>query len=315
MTWTDHYRLHSIEFYPDGNPSTKIISGAVSGSITANPDVRREITAGSIYADTAVLQTLRPVGSFTTFNLEAAFGTNGPGLGGADSCITSATNEGLNLFFARYGCAGPDSASSDHIKYNIGTGILVPNNLTVDHQGNAQVTYDIYAQSSGGADPVVKSTIAYASLPTLTGNDKRWTMNQMSIGGTAVEGKRNITVNFNASVARESADSDLFDSVVSLDSMLQRLTVQGVQPKWLDTVTGIEGETVTQTDSYFYLKERNSALAASEHIKVNFNGLVNWDTVVTGDTTSPAGATVAVDLHTSGANNPISVITSTDLLN
>jgi hypothetical protein len=321
MTWTKDYRLHSVRFHPDGG-NELIISGITNGSIQPNAEVLREVTSGAIYAESAVLQTLRLVGSFTTFQLEQVWGADGPGVNGGDnSCIHGATNPGLDMVFVRQGCAGADSAANDHLIYNIAEGVIVPNNLTVDHRGNAEMTYDIFASSTGsGVSPVTKADLPYANLPTLVDNSKRWTINEMWVNSIAMEGKRNISINFNANITQEGADSDTFDSVTSLDSMLQRAVITGVDPDWLDTtagaqadeITGIFGETILAGTAgapgtcYMYLKERNSATTLTEHIFLGLNGLLNWETVITGDPRSPSQAALAIDVTDTGvAGSPI----------
>ena len=326
MTWTKDYRLHSVRFFPDGG-SDLVISGITAANIAPNPEVLREVTSGNIYANTATLQTLRFVGSFTTQNLDAVLGANGPGINaGTASCITSVTNSGLDFIFARQGCAGPEA--SGHLTYNVANGVIVPTSMTVDHRGNAEISYDVYAQSIDGSSPVTKADLA--TLPTLSGNDLRWTMNAMRVNDVSVEGKRSININFNANVLQEGADSDTFDSVVSIDSMLQKIVVTGVNPDWLDTtagaqadeVTGIFGESVTGGDGaatagvinaegsfHFYLKERNSLVGDagdSTHIYLGANGLLNWENIVSGDPRSPSQTALAVDVtNPDGATAPI----------
>jgi hypothetical protein len=326
MTWTQDYRLHSVRFHPDGG-NELIISGITSANIAPNPEVLREVTSGNIYATTAVLQTLRFVGSFTTNNLSGVLGADGPGINaGMASCITSASEPGLDFIFARQGCAGPEA--SGHLIYNVASGVIVPTSLSVDHRGNAEISYDVYAQSTDGSSPVTKADLA--SLPTLSGNDLRWTMNAMRVNDVPVEGKRSINISFNANVLQEGADSDTFDSVVSIDSMLQKIVVTGVNPNWLDTtaspqadeVTGIFGESVTAGDGaasgglitsegsfHFYLKERNSTTGDagdSTHIYFGANGLLNWENIISGDPRSPSQTALAVDVtNPNGATAPI----------
>tara|TARA_B100000029_G_scaffold513941_1_gene615022 strand:+ start:498 stop:1517 length:1020 start_codon:yes stop_codon:yes gene_type:complete len=325
MTWNQDYRLHSVRFNPqrDGGEQPLVISGITSASVNPNADILREVTSGEIYANTAVLQTMRFVGSFTTQNLAQVLGTNGPGINaGSASCITSSPGNGtgLDLYFARQGCAGPSSVDT-HVQYNIAAGVIVPTTMTVDHRGNAEISYDIYARSVDGASPVTKVSLANNALPTLAGNDLRWTLNQMWINGVLTEGKRSISINFNANVLQEGADSDTFDSVVSVDSMLQRIVVTGVNPDWLDNgtsndgVSAIFGEQVTEGDAAdpdaagtfsFFLKERNSDTTATEHIFLGANGLLNWENIVSGDPRSPAQTALAIDVtNPSTATAPI----------
>ena len=203
----------------------------------------------------------------------------------------------------------------------------------MDHRGNAEISYDIYAQSSDGVtSPITKALTD--TLPTLTGNALRWTLGPMKIGTQLVTGKRSISLAFNPNVLQEGADSDTFDSVTSVDSMLQRAMITGVDPTWLDNfttttsaddgITGIFGELVTSGTSnsspgtcYFYLRERNSTTGTGEdttHIWIGLNGLVNWENIISGDPRSPSESGLAVDItDPSGNGSPIVGVTGVQI--
>lgn len=312
MAWTKDYRLHSIRFFPDGNTSAIVFGGVTNVSLPANPEVLAEISAGEIYPGAASLQTLRPVLSFSSFDLLGLWATGdpaGPGLnGGSASCVHSTTNVGLELYFAKWDCAGADTAATDHLRYTIGEGIIVPTTFNVDHRGNAVMSYDIFMVSDGAADPVLKADVAHGALPTHTNNNYRWTMDKMSLtdhAGAAefIEGKRNISIAFNPSVTQAGADSETFDSVSSVDSFRPRVTVSGVDPDWLATTSGaltdelatLNGHTVvtTASETIMYLKERNGA---ANDLSVSFAGLLNWDNVISGEPQSPAETGFSVDV-------------------
>lgn len=311
MVWTNDYRLHSIVWNPVG-ASEVTLSAMSNQSLQANSEVLREVPGGALFAESASLQTVRPLLSFTTFDLATAISAFG--IGGSGGCITSDVDEpGLDLYFAKRTCAGFDAAST-HLKYNVAAGIIVPRSLNVSHRENATITYDVYVSSDGTNSPIVKDT--GQTLPTLSTNDDRWTVGPMSVAGTAVEGKRDITIDFNPTVTQSAADSTTFDSVVSLDNFLQRVTVQGVEPSWFDddgtpTVATLSGKTVSDSTTNIILRKRNTLDTATEHIRLQLNGLLTWDNIISGDPRSPATTGFAIDLtRGSGGNAPI--IAATD---
>lgn len=298
MAWTQNLRAHSLRFHPDGG-SELIVGGITNMAIQGNPEILAEISAGQIMPGTASLQTLRPVASFTSFDLSGLLGVNGPGLnGGSDSCIHGTVNPGVEMFFAYYDCAGPGGTGTVHRKYQVSEGIIVPTSLTVDHRGNAQLSYDIYMNSDGVSDPVVKTSELAAALPTLTNNNYRWTMDAMTvtnIGATAgaLTGKRNINISFNPSVTQEGADSTTFDSVVALDAFRPKVTITGVDPDWLGTIANLSGHSAVRATTVITLVERNGAVG---NITIAFDGLISFDTVVQGGPESPAQIVMSVDV-------------------
>lgn len=306
MPWTNDQRLFAINYFPDANTAAIVFGGVTNASMPGNPEILSEISSGQIYPGAASLQVLRPVFSFTSFDLQGLWQTgtdNGPGLnGGPLSCVHGDTNPGVELFYAFYECAGPSTdVGSVHRKYTIGEGVLVPTTLTVDHRGNAQMSYDLYVVDKAGTGiPIVKTNVATAALPTHTNNDFRWTMSKMTLpntGGTPVdvEGKRNITINFNPSVTQAGADSTQFDSVVSVDSFRPQVVVTGVEIDWLTSIATLNGHSVAAAQSIIYLQERTGAAGAND-LSISFEGLLSWNNIVAGTPDAPATATLQIDV-------------------
>lgn len=305
MTWDKNYRLYAVEMHTVPMAGAEIISGISEGGINANSEVTRETTVGNLYAEAASLQGLRPVASFTTYNIAQAIDTLG--IGGAASCVTSdGTHPGIKLYFAAWECAGPKSGvGSNHRVYNVKEGILVPRQLTVEHRGNARISYDLYCGFDGTNAPVLDSE--QDTLPTLTNDAARWTMGPMTIGGVTVEGKKSITLDFGPSVSQEGADSDFYDSVTSLDNLLPQLRVAGVDPFWLDNVAILTGKSVVRSNTTVVLRKRNTTDVTAEHIQLAISGLVNWDEIIRGSQNSPATIGFNIDLTTDPTDgaNPI----------
>ena len=336
MVWKNNQRLFAINFHPlNTTPHLgRVISGMSTQAMPGNPEILAEVSAGEIYPGAASLQSLRPVASFTSFDLAGLLDSTasyGPGINiNGNNCIhanDSAPNEpGLELFYALYQCAGPAANGAgvfDHTKYTIPEGIIVPTTLTVDHRGNAQISYDIYATAPDEmTDPVIKIKVDSDDLPTHSNNNLRYTMAGMSITGPTgsavmVEGKRNITFNFNPAVTQEGADSLKFDSVNSIDSSSPRVTIQGVEPDWLkDTaatkpgdVTSLTGHSVVEAETWVDFEERNGL--SPTNIRIAFNGLLNVDNIVSGGPDSPAEMTIAIDVVQVAAGQDPFVITPT----
>ncbi len=303
MVWTNDLRPVVIEYHPVGTDPAAYIAGVANQRIVANSEIAREIPADSLFPETASVTAVRPVASFTTWNITQAI--DNLGLGGPDSCIEGdGTHPGLTFWFNTRECGGPSSNNFD--KYVMREGIIVPRILTVDHRANAQITYDMFVRWDGTNDPVVE-TRAVATGPTVPADTARWTMQVMTFNSVAVEGKRNITINFNPTITREGADSEEFDTVVALANMLQQIQVRGVEPDWFEAVVADTGTaSAVQANNSIVLRKRNTADATAEHILLNFSGIGNWDTIVEGTPDSPAQAAFNVELHQgSGQEDPI----------
>lgn len=315
MTWNNDFRLAKITFHPDGQAAA-VIEGLQDGGIEANPTTRRQVAAGSLYAKTASLENLSPTGEFNVLNIES--GITALGLGGA--CITSTVNPGLVLEFDRRDCKGPASGNV-HMKYTVGTGVIAPTTLSVDHRGDAVLGYQIFAAYDGTNNPVV---IEHKTAPAVlsTASDKTFTMARADFNNAPlVEGKRNITIDFNPEVNSEGADSDTFDSVQSISSILSTIRISGVDPQWIKANTNPDvadavindittGRDATGTDQLrIYLKDRNIPSASLGHILLECRGLVVPNTIISASPGAPAESSVEMALIQDGVNAPIVITT------
>lgn len=314
MAWNKSYRLWAIGLHTVGMSSEVILAGVANASIAANSDVLRETVAGSLYAETASLQKLAPQASFETFSLKDAI--DNVGLGGAGGCITSdGTHPGIKFYFAEWECNGPKTVGGTHLVFTVKQGILVPRSLTVEHRGNAQLAYDLFAAFDGTNAPVVQTTTG--TLPTQPNNTGRWTMHTMTTPGSSaaysIEGKRNIAIQFNPRTSSEGADSTEYDTVVSLDSLLQQVKVNGVDPNWFSNanVGPLVGKSVASTlaspSFSFVLRKRNTPNATAQHILIAATGLINWDQIVGGTPDRPASTSFNLDCtkNVATGDNPI----------
>ena len=321
MVWDKDFRVSVVEKHVATDGSAVLIEGVTQADISANITVKREVAANSIFAKVATVEAVKPVASFTTYNIAQAFGAGGLGLSGL--CVTSdGSHPGITLYAQKQGCSGA-SAGSVHRKYTIATGILAPQSLTVDHRGDASIGYQIFAKYDGSTDPVVMTPSV--ALPTPSAAvDARWTMYSMStfnagepVRTDSLEGKRNITLDFGAQVTSEGADSTVFDSVQSISQVLQTLTVRGVNPEWFVAdassagVVDFDGRSLI-TDDYlvFTLRKQNTPLATAEHIKITVRGTLVVQTLLSGSPNSPAEASVEMHLIDDGTNAPVIVDTA-----
>jgi hypothetical protein len=181
--------------------------------------------------------------------------------------------------------------------YTIKKALVVPTSLSVNHRGNAEISYDIYARSTDGViEPV---SVTGATPFPASGAQKRFTMDKASVGATGAgvvfEGKRSINMNWNPDITQEGADSTVFDTVVSVASEQHVVTFRGVEQSWFSTIApteSLKGGKGDRSDTFFYLKDRDqpTGVGQSHHILVSMDALVSWNTIFDGSADSPAEA-------------------------
>lgn len=311
MVWTRDFRVSTITLDIDDQALTPI-RGLVSANSVSGAEVESEQAAASVYADTATLKRIKPTIQFTTVDIPSAI--NAFGLLG--KCITAdADDEGLAFYGQKQGCMGGPAAGSVHDKYLIKNGLVVPSSLSVDHTGNAQLTFDVYTRYDGTSAPIVYSQ--NVALPTAPATPiGRWTMYELTLGSssaTALTGKRSININFGAAVTQEGADSEIYDSVVSLASLLPTVMVRGVDTSWLASIAPLLGASATYTYSLLSLKRRDAAVDQSQHVILHFQGLVTIEEIFRFTIGSPGESAIKINSVHDGTHAPIGWTTGTPL--
>lgn len=291
--WTSDFRVGTVAIDPGGGSATAYFRAVKSSSVRPEDEIRHEIASGSIFADTVYRASAAPMASFTTEDLQG-LDVNMP----YGVCLTATADAGLEVYGQAQDCQG--IAAAGHIKYAIKLGVMVPRSLQVDHQGIVSVTMDVYARYDGVNEPVVKST--GVTLPAEAGIIQRYTMAKMFVAGNEIKGKRSISIDWQPNVVRESADSEVYPTVVSVSDFRPRVTVRGVDTTWFGTIPA-SGVACTEANTYIELKAIDKARANLSHIKIAFNGLATVDGYMDANNASPAEATLVINCGKTSAGS------------
>lgn len=311
--WAEDFRAGHVTRHFLGDSAAAGIYGITQMRMAANTEVRKERTSGLVYPDMAAVDQVKPVLSFTTFDLENAIEQ----LTLLGKCIIPDTGKpGLVAYGQKMSCAGIVS-SGVHRSMTIANGLVVPRTMTIDHAGNAQLSYDAYPAWDGTNDPVILATTA--SLPTYTPSTwptaavGRWTMRGMTIGSVAVTGKRSISIDFGATVTHEGADGDRYPTVTTLAGIAPVITVRGVNPAVWATICDLDGTTAAHASATIELLKRGVAIGTAVHIKLTFAGLVTFDTLFDAGVDGPGETVMRIDCVGDGTNAPIVATTNQTL--
>lgn len=311
--WAEDFRAGHVTRHFLGDSAVAGIYGISQMRLSANAEVRKERTSGLVYPDMAAVDAVKPVLSFTTYDLENAIEQ----LTLLGKCIIPDTGKpGLVAYGQKMSCAGIVSGSV-HRSMTIAQGLVVPRTLTIDHAGNAQLSYDAYATWDGTNDPVVLATTA--SLPTYTPSTwptapvGRWTMRNMTLASTAITGKRSISIDFGAAVTHEAADGDRYPTVSTLGGISPVITVRGVSPSWWTTHCDLDGTTAAHASATIELLKRGVAIGTAVHIKLTFAGVVTFDTLFDAGVDGPGESVLRIDCVGDGTNAPIVATTNQTL--
>jgi len=312
MAIANIWKLHSVRF--DKTPTDVIVGGMASVGMPTDAEVIREVNASREFARQSHVN-FRSVGiNVTSWQLEQLLDE----VGIKGICIpTTGGTLVLDIFIAKYDCNGI-APGAVHTRYSVNKGIMFPTSMTVDHQGNAQITYSVIAVFDGTNAPIEKAI--NQALPVIpVGEDERWTMHDATLESVLVAQKKSINIDFGAQANTDGADSEAFDSWVSLDQILPVITFQGIDPNYLGTVitdlaggpptSNLAGITATHANSRIRLKERGSLIGASKHVFINYGGNARVSDLFSS-TGNDAGRTdIRVEAIEVGANAPLAITT------
>lgn len=232
--------------------------------------------------------------------------------------VAAWNTNGYQQFAAKRSVGGIYSGSSDHRRLSIAAGLFAARQISCQHLGDAEIDCDVMGISSTGlTSPIVIAD--NVALPTFDpANDERFTLGPIEVGGIALEGVTDITIDFGITEDWRSTDSKPFPTDASVQSYLPTIRINGLTQAWLGasgfTALGAEAEQA-DTEIYFRKRAHGGVFVADEteeHIKIAAAGLVR---VEGGDTSGNEDAPISlvIDVVHDGTNVELAIDTTAAL--
>ena len=313
---------YGVRLYTDDMGAEAIIGGITDSAVHLGTKVGGEASSGEYYRRHVAVYGLDPAASFVSMAIAKCMGSSSgqAGLGILGRAINATANAGLQMYLQKHARGSTRTAGSAHRKYTMSQGILVPHRLTCEQGGNASITYGGVITWDGSNNPVL---IADAeALPAGLVDNERFTLGPIQIGN----GSRQITldaydslvIEFNVLVRTKSAEGALYPGFVSIGFGDPRVTMRGVNAKWLDNELGsltqvpMLGQALTHANTIFYLKKRAVGATfvpngTAEHIKFSVDGIAVVDPAFEASQDEDAVTTLTLDTRYDGSNAPLAV--------
>ena len=315
MAFTEKHSIWAVQF----DKTSDVILGAITrSSFSVGAMIRSEPTSGEAYARHQAVVGRRPMASFTTLDIATAL-TEISALG--LYVISTGTVVALDLYLVPHAVGGTRQSGSINRQYNIVRAFMVPKTLRVEFGGDAALDVDIIIMHDGSANDavIISDTVA---LPSGIADAIRYTIGPVTLAGVVYTQVRSLELDFGLNVVTEGADSDIYPVFVSIQDIRPRLTLRGLDAKWLSKTatppkipfTGLA--TPAHANTKFFLRKRTQDGASyvldatAEHIKFTMAGFL---TVTQGFDGSSGGGveTVAVlEGKYDNSNNPVVVTTA-----
>lgn len=298
MSLSALYNVYAAAF---GTAATPTVIRARDTSQNDGTNVIREANSGEPYARNAYVTAQNPAGEISTPAIATALGAVGP-LGGA---ITAAAP--LVLYAQKREDGGTRATGSVHKSITVNAGMIVPSRLSCDHQGNAQLSYAFAAKSDGTNDPI---TIADSqALEALPATDDHFSLGAVSIGGTTIDGKNSVSIDFGVRLSVEGSDSDVWPTVVSIEIVeaMLSITTMDLALGSID-LDGLAG-THANTSVVFRKRASGGTYAGAGDVTLTAAGLAVVDSRLTAAMGSNASGTIQLHCTYDGTNSPIKLST------
>lgn len=308
------HRLHCIKIHPDSLGSAVVLGGIRRQNIAANGDKRAEATSGSLFATHTAVVGQKFVDTFDTLHVGQALAI----FGLIGLLIRNTTNPGLVAYFAKQDGQGILSGSV-HRSFTMGNGLIVPERLSVDHQGDAVLSLKMLATWNGNLANYPVVIADNVALPTQTTVEERFSMGPLVLGGNTYTGLRNIDLNFGNNAETVGSGGDIWDTQSRISETMPTLSLRGIDTEWVkDSKIPIGSACATHANSYFVLRKRKKCggywvdAAETEHIKISLDGLVHADELVDAQGNALGQSNVSITTKYDGTNAPIIITTDTD---
>ena len=323
MSTIKDYRGHGISIQTADITTQQHLGGLVSSVLENRPNVVQEQSADSVYPNAVYVAGFDQMLRYVTTNIKEYFDIFGTTI----QCIkgTTVTHAGFDFWGALWDecSAGPASGSVhrrhnlavDATDANLSTGLHYPETLTVDHRGNARMAAALaYKGTNAGGNRLTVSN--NNALPAgVVDSQNRFTLAKATIGGQTFTGKRNLSINFNAAILKEAADSNLYPDKISLNGYAPLITIDGIDPTWLDSIAPIGGKGITHANTSLWLQKRDSSsggyvdAGTAEHIKITTAGVLVPTNMLTSQISQVSTNAVSIFTKFDGTNVPILVST------
>lgn len=301
------HALYSVVF---NDTSDLTLGGIESVNIRSQVEHMAEPTQGEIYPRHQAIMAIKPVADFASYCI--ADGLDIVPLAGKS---LSALVTGLDLYAYKHDHGAGRASGSVHRKYTIADGICVLDKLSCDHRGDALLGFRVLSTWDGTNAPVIETDTS--AVPTAGNDDERFTIGKCTIGSVLISDIRSWELDFGIEATTEGADSDIYDTHVSIVTCKPVLTLRGIDIEWLKAANiPLVGKAATHATTTIYLRKRLQTSAGyvadgtSEHISLTMAGLCWVEDIFSSRGKAPAECSLKLAARFDGTNAPIVIDTT-----
>lgn len=304
MSVTNKFGIYAVKI------GANLVGGVTQSAVNLGNQVRSIPTSGEVYSRFISLVAGAPGAGFSTLAIASALD---------EVSVTGVDIGGLTGGFIIYGqkhASGATRASgAAHKSYTINDGIIAPRSLSCDFQGDAVISYEAIVVYDGTNEPVIPAESV--TLPVIASDAERFTLGEVSVGGVALTHLRGIDIDFGINISPIGADSDIYPTFASIDTISPTVTLRGINLDWLKTTGAIDADGLIATHantSIIFRKRADGATfvadITAEHVKITADGIAVINTAMSGGQGDDAEVDITIQTRYDGTNAPITVDTT-----
>jgi hypothetical protein len=262
---------------------------------------------GGVDPTFAAVSKQKPAATFSTTAIARSLGY--AGWGGLH--VTTA----LNLWFQKLALGGTRAGSGAHTKATFTNGLLVPQRITWDNEGQpATLSYQFWAYSPDGTTSPISMAINQ-SLPSAVVTREFFTAGPASVNGTVIPNSGG-SIEFNFEPVLDGSDGEAYDTFCGIMRRNAVITLRSKDVNLTSTLGFSAAQ--TSTDSLVYLRKfapggTRVANGTAEHIKFTVDdGMITVRDAAAGDGQT-AESTVEIQCTFDGTNDALAVNTASTI--
>lgn len=309
-------RPYGVQIHTDDIDPAETIAGITDYSINDNPNVNQEFTDGFVYPSRVSKRGGEESISFTSLNVDSVLDITGV----AGLCLKGNVAKAGLKFFLQEVVECSTAPGTNNLSYQIamagGTasvGLIVPQTLSCEHQGDATIAVLVRPKGISGTSPGIPEPIAEASLPAITDTKRRFGLGPLTIASTAYNGRKSMQIQFGVNLGAESADGSLYPEKLFIDRVATIITWRGIDPNWLALAKiPRAGRGFAHANTTFYLRRYKDdgtdgyeANGSAVHIKGTAAGKAFITQMAGGQSRAPAEDVLMMYLEHDGTNVPL----------
>lgn len=293
------------------NITNTTLGGITSVRAFQGSDVRSEATSGEAYARWQAIYGQRPGLQFTTKALAAALDVCAQA--GCFIDPTGVGKTGVTAYWQKQKQGGTRESGSNHATANIRQGIMIPRRISVGHQGDCELDYDVLATYDLSNAPLVFADSV--ALPSAPNDDQRYTIGPVTINGDTFAKVTNFSLDFGINAETIGADSDTWDTYSRIVEIMPMIELDGIDTDWFDDCNQLEGTNVLHTETEIILRKRLLGGRFEDptdavHISFSVCGLAYCEELASARQNGLATTKLRIPLRFDGTNLPIVIDTT-----